>query len=120
MAARNLPYRCAGFHGGTDFLGPWRALTCRSAVRRANQKSALRHWGPTTESNSVADKGGSNVQADAEYDRGGRTNHPLTNADPLAKQGVGQEGGHGPGVLIDKYYDRMIAFFKNEVMIVRK
>ena len=30
------------------------------------------------------------------------------------------EGGHGPGVLIDKYYDRMIAFFKNEVKIVRK
>ena len=30
------------------------------------------------------------------------------------------EGGHGPGVLIDKYYDRMIAFFKNEAKIGRK
>jgi acetyl esterase/lipase len=38
----------------------------------------------------------------------------------LQKEGVKSEliiiknGGHGPGVMIDVYYDKMIAFFKNE------
>ena len=39
----------------------------------------------------------------------------------LQKEGVKSEliivkdGGHGPGVMIDMYYDKMIAFFKNEL-----
>ena len=39
----------------------------------------------------------------------------------LQKEGVKSElviiaeGGHGPGVMIDKYYNKMIAFFKNEL-----
>jgi acetyl esterase/lipase len=44
----------------------------------------------------------------------------------LQKEGVKSEliivkdGGHGPGVTIDKYFDKMIAFFKNELGKVKK
>ena len=44
----------------------------------------------------------------------------------LQKEGVASEfimvpgGGHGPGVMVDKYYDRMVAFFKNELKAARK
>lgn len=44
----------------------------------------------------------------------------------LLKEGVKSEliiipgGGHGPGVMIDKYYEKMIAFFKNEMKLAAK
>jgi acetyl esterase/lipase len=46
--------------------------------------------------------------------------------DKLQKEGVASEfvrvpgGGHGPGVLVDSYYDRMVAFFKNELKAARQ
>lgn len=46
--------------------------------------------------------------------------------DKLQEKGVTSElvivpgGGHGRGVLIDKYYDKMVAFFKNELAAARK
>ena len=44
----------------------------------------------------------------------------------LQEEGVKSElvivagGGHGPGVMIEKYYDRMITFFKDQLKAIRK
>ena len=44
----------------------------------------------------------------------------------LQREGVKSElviiagGGHGPGVMIEKYYDKMVAFFKKELKTAKK
>jgi dipeptidyl aminopeptidase/acylaminoacyl peptidase len=44
----------------------------------------------------------------------------------LQKEGIKSElvlvqgGGHGPGVMIDKYYDRMVSFFNNQLKGVKR
>jgi acetyl esterase/lipase len=44
----------------------------------------------------------------------------LQSAGVLSELVIVPGGLHGPGVMIDKYYEKAIAFFKNELMVARK